>query len=110
MRLLISIINNVLTFHNLFLYLTDNFAAITVPFFVSPPRMGRYIMFFGACTKEAPIDEEGICRVNFCENTLKGMGTYSGGQLEEDWKSRTRKLCDVTYRAMVILYHAGKIQ
>lgn len=55
------------------------------------------------------IDEQGICRVDFCENTLKGMGTYSGGQLEEDWKSKTRKLCDVTYRAMVILYHAGRI-
>lgn len=55
------------------------------------------------------IDEQGICRVNFCENTLKGMGTYSGGQLEEDWKSKTRKLCDVTYRAMVILYHAGRM-
>lgn len=55
------------------------------------------------------IDEQGICLVDFSENSLKGMGTYSGGQLEEDWKSRTRKLCDVTYRAMVILYHAGRI-
>ena len=55
------------------------------------------------------IDEQGICRINFCENTLKGMGPYSGGQLEKDWKSKTRKLCDVTYRAMVILYHAERI-
>ncbi len=55
------------------------------------------------------IDEQGVCRVNFCENALKGMGTYSGGQLEEDWRSKTRKLCDVTYRAMLILYYAGKI-
>lgn len=55
------------------------------------------------------IDEQGICRVNYCENTLKGMGTYSGGQLEEDWRSKTRKLCDVTYRGLLILYHAGRI-
>lgn len=55
------------------------------------------------------VDEQGICRVNFCENALKGMGTYGGGQLEEDWKSKTGKLCDVTYRALVILYYAGKI-
>lgn len=56
------------------------------------------------------IDEQGICRVNFCEKALKGMGPYSGGQLEENWKSKTRKLCDVTYRAMVILSYAGKIK
>lgn len=55
------------------------------------------------------VDEQGICCVNYCENSLKGMGTYSGGQLEEDWKSKTRKLCDVTYRALLILYHAGRV-
>lgn len=55
------------------------------------------------------IDEQGICHVNFCENALKGMGTYSGGQLQEDWRCKTRKLCDVTYRAMLILYYAGRI-
>ena len=48
------------------------------------------------------VDEQGICRVNYCENALKGMGTYSGGQLEEDWRSKTRKLCDVTYRGLLI--------
>lgn len=56
------------------------------------------------------IDKQGICRVNFCENVLKGMEPYSGGQLEENWKSKTRKLCDVTYRATVILSYAGKIK
>lgn len=55
------------------------------------------------------VDEQGICRVNYCENALKGMGTYSGGQLEEDWRSKTRKLCDVTYRGLLILYYAGKV-
>lgn len=55
------------------------------------------------------VDEQGICRANYCENALKGMGTYSGGQLEEDWRSKTRKLCDVTYRGLLILYYAGKV-
>lgn len=53
------------------------------------------------------IDEQGVCRANYVEKALKGMGTYGGGQLEEDWRSITRKLCDVTYRALLILYHAG---
>lgn len=53
------------------------------------------------------IDEQGICRVNYDEQALKGMGTYSGGQLEVDWRSRTRKLCDVTYRGLLILYYSG---
>lgn len=54
------------------------------------------------------IDEQGICRANYVEKSLKGMGTYGGGQLEEDWRSKTRKLCDVTYRALLILYHSCK--
>ena len=53
------------------------------------------------------IDEQGICRANYDEKALKGMGTYSGGQLEEDWRSRTRKWCDVTYRALLIIYHSN---
>lgn len=53
------------------------------------------------------VDEHGICRVAYDERALKGMGTYSGGQLEVDWRSRTRKLCDVTYRGLLILYYSG---
>ena len=54
-----------------------------------------------------PIDGQGICRANYAEKALKGMGAYSGGQLEVDWRSKTRKLCDVTYRSLLILYHSG---
>ena len=53
------------------------------------------------------IDEQGICRANYVEKALKGMGCYGGGQLEADWRSKTRKLCDVTYRGLLILYHSG---
>lgn len=55
----------------------------------------------------ASIDDQGICRANYVENALKGMGTYGGGQLEVDWRSKTRKLCDVTYRGLLILYYSG---
>lgn len=53
------------------------------------------------------IDEQGICRANYVEKALKAMGPYGGGQLEVDWRSKTRKLCDVTYRGLLILYHSG---
>ncbi len=55
----------------------------------------------------ASIDGQGICRANYSEKALKGMGCYSGGQLEVDWRSKTRKLCDVTYRGLLILYYSG---
>ena len=54
------------------------------------------------------IDENGICRASVDENQLKGIGTYSGQQLETDWKTETKKLCDITFRALLILYYADK--
>ena len=53
------------------------------------------------------IDERGICRANADENQLKTIGTYSGQQLETDWKTDTRKLCDITFRALLILYYSN---
>ena len=53
------------------------------------------------------IDENGICRATVDENQLKGIGTYSGQQLETDWKTDTRKLCDITFRALLILYYSN---
>lgn len=52
------------------------------------------------------IDESGICRATVDENQLKGISTYSGQQLEVDWKTDTRKLCDITFRALLILHYA----
>lgn len=54
------------------------------------------------------IDENGICRANVDENQLKGISTYGGQQLEVDWKTDTRKLCDVTFRAILIMFYANK--
>ena len=53
------------------------------------------------------IDEKGICRASVDENQLKGIGTYSGQQLETDWKTETRKLCDITFRALLIMHYAN---
>ena len=52
------------------------------------------------------IDENGICRATVDENQLKGLSTYSGQQLEVDWKTEIRKLCDITFRVLLILHYA----
>ena len=52
------------------------------------------------------IDENGICRAAIDENQLKGISTYGGQQLEVDWKTETRKLCDITFRVLLILHYA----
>ncbi len=53
------------------------------------------------------IDENGVCRANADENQLKAIGTYSGQQLETDWKTEARKLCDITFRVLLILYYSN---
>ena len=55
----------------------------------------------------AHIGEDGICSVPFYENEFRGWGPYAGLQLEEDWRSKIRRVCDVTFRALLILHHAG---
>lgn len=53
------------------------------------------------------VDADGICRAEVDEEQLRGISTYSGQQLEVDWKSETRRLCDVTFRAALCMYYAG---
>ena len=53
------------------------------------------------------VDADGICRAEVDEEQLRGVSTYSGQQLEVDWKSETRRLCDVTFRAALCMYYAG---
>lgn len=52
------------------------------------------------------INEDGICEASIDENQLKGLGTYGGQQIEVDWKTPTRRLCDITFRVLLILYYA----
>ena len=53
------------------------------------------------------IDGDGICRVPTLDGFFKGWGPYAGLQLEVDWKSKVRKACDVTFRALLILHYAN---
>jgi hypothetical protein len=51
------------------------------------------------------VDDEGICHANVLE--VKEWGPYCGFRLETDWKSKTRKACDITFRALLILHYAN---
>lgn len=51
------------------------------------------------------VDDDGICHAPVLE--LKEWGPYCGSRLEVDWKSKTRKACDITFRALLILHYAG---
>ncbi|HIZ56430.1 MAG TPA: hypothetical protein H9671_09600 [Firmicutes bacterium] len=54
------------------------------------------------------IDENGICNVSVLVDALKGIGTYGGRQLETDWETPTKRLCDITFRALLILYYSQR--
>lgn len=51
-------------------------------------------------------DENGMCNIPVLEEALKGIGTYSGQQLEVNWKTQTKKMCDIMFRALLILYYS----
>lgn len=54
------------------------------------------------------VDSEGVCQIPAFEDMFKCWGPYAGLQLETDWKSKTRKACDITFRALLILHYSEK--
>jgi hypothetical protein len=52
------------------------------------------------------INEDGVCEVGTFEIDFRGWGPYSGSQLEVDWKSKVKKQCDITFRALLILHYS----
>jgi hypothetical protein len=38
---------------------------------------------------------------------FRDWGAYTGLMLEADWRSPTRRICDLTFRSLLILHHAG---
>jgi hypothetical protein len=55
------------------------------------------------------IDTEGICRAFIDEPFFAKWGAYSGLKLEENWSSETKKRCDITFRALLILSYAERM-
>ena len=53
------------------------------------------------------VNEEGICEIPVHDYLFKDWGTYAGLQLEVDWRSKTRKNCDITFRALQLCYYSG---
>lgn len=54
------------------------------------------------------IDGDGVCRVPFYEGEFRNWGPYAGLQLETDWRSKKRRDCDGTFRALLIMHYAGR--
>ena len=54
---------------------------------------------------QSTVDSDGICQAMVDENQLKGFSTYGGQQLEVDWKDLSRKSCDKTFRALLIMHY-----
>lgn len=52
------------------------------------------------------IDDDGVCRAHVDEKFFKNWGAYSGLQLEENWRKKINKECDITFRALLILSYA----
>jgi hypothetical protein len=52
-------------------------------------------------------DSNGICRIPVHDGVFKAWGPYGGQQLEIDWKSKIRRDCDITFRALLIAYYSG---
>jgi len=80
---------------------------------------GSTVNFYSSAELYSDIDESGLfpalqndagIRARWYENQLKGISSYGGQQLEIDWKTDTRKLCDITFRALLIMHYAGKLK
>ncbi|MDR0964461.1 MAG: hypothetical protein LBM60_07590 [Clostridium sp.] len=56
------------------------------------------------------IDNDGICKIPIEDSMFTGWGPYAGLQLEVDWKTKTRRDCDITFRALLIAYYAGMMK
>lgn len=52
------------------------------------------------------ITEEGSCQVKVFNKAFTGWGPYGGLQLETDWKSKIKRYCDITFRALLIHHYS----
>jgi len=52
------------------------------------------------------VGSDGICRAQTYEGEFCGWSPYFGLQLETNWRSKLRKSCDFTFRALLIAHYA----
>ncbi len=53
------------------------------------------------------ISKDGICSAEIYDGEFRGWSPYFGAQLEVDWRSKIRRQCDITFRALLIVHYAG---
>lgn len=53
------------------------------------------------------VNEKGSCEIAVHDDLFKDGGTYAGLQLETDWRTKVRRQCDITFRALQLCYYAG---
>lgn len=53
------------------------------------------------------INSDGICSVGMYDGEFRGWSPYFGAQLETDWRTKVRRQCDVTFRALLIMHYSG---
>jgi hypothetical protein len=57
---------------------------------------------------KATINESDISEISIDERYFKNWSAYSGLKLEESWRSNIKKLCDINFRILLILYYSDK--
>jgi hypothetical protein len=53
------------------------------------------------------VDDDGVCLIPTEDAIFKAWGPYGGLQLEVDWKSKIRRNCDITFRALLCLHYSN---
>lgn len=55
---------------------------------------------------KSSINDNGICLAHADGNYFNHWSAYSGLRLEESWRSAIRKRCDISFRALMILFYS----
>ncbi|QSX05702.1 hypothetical protein JYG23_13705 [Sedimentibacter sp. zth1] len=52
------------------------------------------------------VENDGIFKNKLSHYYFTKWGTYTGLALEKDWRSKKRRMCDLTFRSLLILYNS----
>jgi hypothetical protein len=61
------------------------------------------------CEIADAVGNDGVCRIPVVDDIFKGWGPYAGLRLEVDWRSKVRRDCDITFRALLILHYSNVV-
>ena len=90
---------------------TSGFAALL--WFQRTELLARLGVVFRVPALEAQIArladtlEDGLLTRRFSHSSFRDWGAYAGLALERDWRAPSRRIADLTFRALLILHHAA---